>query len=54
MARLQAQWLITHHPRYRESAISEANKLGLIVDKQGIRLSRVENPDQPLFEWEAF
>jgi hypothetical protein len=54
VARLQAKWLITHHPRFRESAIAEANKLGLIVDEQGIRLSRTENPDQPLSEWEAF
>lgn len=53
-ARLQAKWLITHHPRFRESAIAEATKLGLIVDEQGIRLSRTENPDQPLSEWEAF
>jgi hypothetical protein len=54
VARLQAKWLITHHPRFRESAIAEANQLGLIVDEQGIRLSRLENPDQPLSEWEAF
>jgi hypothetical protein len=54
VARLQAKWLITHHPRFRESAIAEANKLGLIVDEQGIRLSRLENPDHHLSEWEAF
>ena len=54
VARLQAKWLITHHPRFRESAIKEANELGLIVDENGIRLSRLENPDQPLSEWEAF
>ena len=41
-------------PRFRESAIAEANKLGLTVDQTGIRLSRLENPDQPLSEWEAF
>jgi hypothetical protein len=41
-------------PKFRESVIAEANQLGLIVDEQGIRLSRVENPDQPLSEWEAF
>jgi hypothetical protein len=54
VARLQAKWLITHHPKFMESAIAEANKLGLIVDELGIRLSRTENPDQPLSEWEAF
>jgi len=48
---LQAKWAM---PKFRESVIAEANQLGLIVDEQGIRLSRVENPDQPLSEWEAF
>ncbi len=54
VSRLQAKWLIRHHPRFRESAISEAQKLGLIVDEEGIRLPRGENPEQPLCEWEAF
>jgi hypothetical protein len=48
---LQAKWSIL---KFRALAIAEANTLGLIVDEDGIRLSRTENPDQPLSEWEAF